>query len=282
MADLIAVTGATGAVGGRVARGLAELGAPQRLLVRDASRAPDLPHAGVVAIPGYHDGASMRAALAGVDTLFLVPAAESPTRVEEHHSAVDAAAAAGVQRIVYLSFVNARPDSVFTLARHHALTEERIRATGLPHTFVRANLYMDFIPNMIGPDDVIRGPADDGRIGAILRDDVADSVVAVLIGDGHDGATYDVTGPEAFTLAEAAAELSRATGRDIRFHDETVEEAYASRASYGAPDWEVEGWVTTYTAIAAGEAALVTDTVERLTGHRPVSLAEHLERERSA
>jgi NAD(P)H dehydrogenase (quinone) len=278
MPELIATTGATGEVGGRVARRLAERGVAQRLVVRDPSRAPALDRAEVRQIAGYGDGASVRAALEGVHTLFLVPAAESIDRVEQHYTAVDAAAAAGVQRIVYLSFVDARPDSTFTLGRHHYLTEERVRATGIPFTFVRMNLYMDFMPNMVGPDGVIRGPAGDGRLAAVLRDDVADAVVAVLTGEGHDGASYDVTGPEAFTLAEAAAAMTEITGRTVRFENETVEEAYASRAVYGAPDWEVEGWVTSYTAIAAGDVARVTDTVERLTGHPPVRLVDYLKR----
>jgi NAD(P)H dehydrogenase (quinone) len=271
MPRLIAVTGATGEVGGRVARRLADRGVSQRLLVRDASRAPALAGAEVREFPGYHAGEELRAALQDVHTLFLVPAAEAPDRVEQHYTAVDAAAAAGVERIVYLSFVNASASSTFTLARHHYLTEERVRATGIPFTFVRMNLYMDFIPAMV-VDGVIRGPAGAGRVGAILRDDVADSVVAVLTGDGHAGRTYDVTGPEAFTLAEAAALMG------ARFEDETVEEAYASRGAFGAPDWEVEGWVTSYTAIAAGELALVTDTVQTLTGHPPVRLADYVSR----
>ena len=69
----------------------------------------------------------------------------------------------------------------------------------------------------------------------------------------HDGRTYDMTGPEAFTMAEAAEELSRVSGRTISYHAETLEEAYASRAHYGAPDWEVAGWVTTYAAVASGD-----------------------------
>src|SRR4051812_4151967 len=107
MADLIAVTGATGEVGGRVARRLAANGVAQRLLVRDASRAPQLDDAAVREFPGYHDGEAMRAALDGVHTLLLVPGAEAIDRVQQHYTAVDAAAAAGVARIVYLSFVNA-------------------------------------------------------------------------------------------------------------------------------------------------------------------------------
>jgi NAD(P)H dehydrogenase (quinone) len=276
MSELIAVTGATGELGGRVARRLADRGVEQRLVVRDPSRAPELAGAHVRQAAGFHDGEGMRDALEGVHTLFFVPAGEAPDRVEQHHTAVDAAAAAGAQRIVYLSFVNASPDATFTLVRHHDLTEEHIRASGLPFTFVRMNLYMDFLPGMFGADGVIRGPAGNGRVGAVLRDDVADVVTAVLTTAGHDGSTYDVTGPEAFTLAEAAATMTEVTGRPARFVDETLEEAYASRQGYGAPDWEVEGWVSTYTAIAAGELDLVTDTVERLAGHPPVRLADYV------
>ena len=124
---MIGVTGATGHVGGRVARQLAERGAEQRLIVRDAARAPSLPGAEVAVAAGYGDGEGMRRALEGVDTLFLVPGRESADRVEQHRSAVEAAVAAGVGRIVYLSFVGAA-DSSFTLGREHGATEEIVRA----------------------------------------------------------------------------------------------------------------------------------------------------------
>lgn len=132
------------------------------------------------------------------------------------------------------------------------------------------------LPALAGADGVIRGPAGDGRVGAVARDDIADVAVAVLLDDGHDGHTYDVTGPEAVTLHEVAETLSLVTRRTITYHVESLEEAYASRSSYGAPEWEVEGWVTTYAAIANGELDVVSDTVGRLTGHSPMSLAEFL------
>jgi uncharacterized protein YbjT (DUF2867 family) len=103
---------------------------------------------------------------------------------------------------------------------------------------------------------------------------VAGVVVALLLGDGHDGATYDVTGPEALTMAEIAATLAERSGKPVAYKEETLEEARASRASYAAPVWQVDAWISTYTAIAAGEVATVTDTVERLTGYRPSTLAE--------
>jgi len=258
---VIAITGATGEVGRRVA---ALVDSP-RLIVRDASRAP----AGfdVRVASGYGDFEAMRAALDGVSTVFLIPAAEAPDRVAQHVSAVDAAVAAGVSWIVYLSFFGAAPDATFTLARDHWATEEHIRSTGVGWTFLRMNLYMDFIPGMVGDDGVIRGPAGDGRASAILRDDVAAAAAAVLAGGDHRGRIYDLTGPSAFSLAEAAALLGAS------YVDESDEEAYASRAGYGAPDWEVRGWVSSYQAIRDGSLAPVSSCVADLTGRSPRSLA---------
>jgi uncharacterized protein YbjT (DUF2867 family) len=260
-----------------VARRLAERGVAQRLVVRDPARAPDLARVDVRAAPGgYADTEGMRAALEGVGTLLLVPAHESVDRAEQHRSAVDAAAAAGVERLVYLSVLNAAPDHVFTLARHHWATEEHVRASGMRFAFLRMSLYLDFMPFFVAPDGVIRGPAGEGHLAPVARDDLADVAVAALIGGVPDGATEDVTGGERFTLAEAAAEMARFSGRPISFENETLEEARASRAPSGAPDWEIEGWVTSYAAIAQGEFDVVSDAVRRLAGHEPATLAEYL------
>jgi NAD(P)H dehydrogenase (quinone) len=274
----IAITGATGQLGGRIARRLAERGVAQRLVVRDPARAPDLPGADVVSA-AYGDPTALRAALDGVSTLMFVSASEVPDRVALHRGALDAALAAGVRRVVYTSFVGAAPEATFTFARDHWYTEEHLRAIGVAHTILRDNLYLDYFPLMVWEDGVIRGPGGDGRAAPVARDDIADAAAAVLLdGAGHDGRTYDLTGPATVSMAEVAAQLSQATGREVRYHDETVEEAYASRAVFGAPDWEVEGWVTTYLAVARGEMDVVTDHVERLAGHPPLSLAEFVAR----
>ncbi|MGZ6857420.1 MAG: SDR family oxidoreductase [Blastococcus sp.] len=280
---VIAVTGATGVLGGRVAARLAATGGvPLRLVVRDAARAPRLPGAEVVENRGgYSDADGLRTALTGVDTLYLVSAAEAEDRLQQHFTAVDAAAAAGVRRIVYTSFVGARPDATFTLVRQHAATEERIAGTGVRHTFLRHNMYADFVPffaTLEGERAVIAAPAGQGRVGFVSRDDLADVGAAVLLrdDDGLAGQALDVTGPEAITLGEAADVLTEITGRAAEYRDQTVEEAWATRRPSGHPDWEIEGWVTSYLAIAAGELSTVTDVVPRLTGHPARTVAEHL------
>jgi uncharacterized protein YbjT (DUF2867 family) len=278
--ELIAVTGVTGGLGGRVARRLAERGVAQRLVAREPGRAPALDGAEVVT-GSYDDPEGLRRAFQGARTLFMVSASEDPDRLRLHANVVDAAVGAGVERVVYTSFYGAAPDCTFTFGRDHWHTEEALKASGLRSTFLRDNLYIDFLPLLAGADGVIRGPAGDGRVAAVARDDIADAAVAVLLGDGgdparHDGRGYDMTGPEALTLAEIAEELSRVAGRPISYQEETVEEAYASRASYGAPDWEVDGWVSTYTAIANGDLEQVSGDLEALAGHPPMRLADFL------
>lgn len=277
---LIAVTGATGKIGGAVAEYLRDAGPTPRLLVRDVSRAPVW--APDVAAAGYGDRRAATEALTGVDILFMVSAAESEDRLEQHRTFIAAAAQAGVRHVVYTSFIGAAPEATFTLARTHWYTEEALRESGMRYTFLRDSFYTDFFIE-VSAEGSITGPAGSGRVGAVARADVAASAAAVLkelAADDrrHDDVTYDLTGPQAFTMEEAARTITEATGRKTVYREETVEEAYASRAHYDVPDWEKDAWVSTYTAIAAGELDVVSDAVAQLTGRRPLSLHDLLVR----
>ena len=308
MTELIAVTAATGHLGRRIAGRLADRGVAQRLVVRDPARAPRLPGADVVAAAYESDAFSP--AVRGVGTLVLISASEARDRVSLHTAAIDAAVAAGVRRIIYVSFLGAAADATFTFARDHWHTEEHLRRSGVAHMILRDSLYLDVLPSFAtlaseatstgatlaseatstgatlaseptgtaATGGVLRGPAGHGRVAAVARDDVADVAVAVACAgdDRYDGRTYDLTGPQAVTMSEVAAELSRAAGRTVTYDAETLEEAYASRAHYGAPGWEVAGWVTSYAAIATGEMDVVTDAVSTLAGHAPMSLSGFL------
>jgi len=276
-APTLAITGSTGALGGLVAHALADL-AP-RLVVRDPSRAPAL---GLpVHQASYADGVAAQAALTGVDVLLMVSAAESDERRAEHRSFIAAAARAGVRHVVYTSFSGADPQATFTLGRDHADAEAAIAGSGMTHTFLRDNFYLDVLPSFADDSGTIRGPAGSGRVGAVARADVADVAAAVLRDPGaHVDATYTLTGPEALTLAEVAERAGRVLGRRLSYTEKSVEEAYASRrAAYpDAADFQLDAWVSTYTAIADGSCAAVTDDVARLAGHRARTLEEALAR----
>lgn len=310
---MFAVTGSTGEVGRRVAEGLAERGLEQRLIVRDPARAPRLPGAEIAVVSSYADARAMGRALAGVTTLFLVSAHDimgvihrslmsgrpvpAYDRLHQHIAVVAAAAAVGVERVVYLSVVGAAPDATFILAHDHFHTEQYIRSTGLAFTFLRPNLYMDKVPELVSGGDVIRAPAGEGRVAWVARDDVARSAVGALIGAGHDGQTYDLTGPEALTMAETAERLTAALGRRITYRAQSLEEAKSrrdtsrmvdmeaarkARTGRGLTDQEVDIWISHYRQIATGEVSSVTDHVTRLSGRPAESLAQYLAKERGS
>ena len=278
MTDLprLALTGSTGAIGGRAARRLAAAGVEQRLLVRDVGEAPQLDGALPVEVSDYGDFDGMKTALSGVDTLFLVSFREAEDRLDRHFRAVDAVASAGVERLVYLSFLQASPESTFKLGRQHYATEQHIRESGVAFTFLRSSFYADFVPFFTGDDGVIRAPAGDGKVSWISRDDIADTVVAALRSETWAGQALENTGPAALDFNETSEILSRVTGLQISYVEETEEEAWESRRPTGAPDWEIEGWVSSYLAVANGELSTVADTVERLTGHPPTDLESFL------
>ena len=126
----------------------------------------------------------------------------------------------------------------------------------------------------------------------LTRDDIAEVAVAVLTGNGHAGHTYDVTGPEAITMAETAERLSAAVKRKIVYRAQTPQEARTTRSTsrlekfdaerrlltgHGLDEYEVDVFVTHFMQIAAGDLANVSDTVPRLTGRPAQSLAEYLQ-----
>ena len=277
---MIAVTGSTGAVGGLVARSLAgsDFRLDLRLLVRDPERAPDIDCD--VRVCEYADEEAAVAALRGVDVLFMVSASEARDRREQHRTFIRAAARAGVRHVVYTSFAGAGPDATFTLGRDHHDAETAIRESGMTWTFLRDNFYLDLLPLFADQDGVLRGPAGRGRVAGVARADVADVAVEVLRSpESHADTTYTLTGPEALTLDEVAARAGAVLGRSLRFEDESVEDAYAwRREAYGAEDWQLDAWVSTYTAIADGSVAEVTGDVERVTG-RPARTIEQALRE---
>lgn len=274
----IGITGATGQIGGRVARLLAQSGSGQlRLVVRDASRAPQLQvtPAPQVAEAEFGDLAACREAFTGVDALLLVSAAEAEDRLAQHETAIRAAAEAGVRHVVYTSFLGAAEDAEFTLARDHGATEQMIRRSGMTWTFLRDSFYADVLVDFAGADGVIRGPAGQGRCAFVAREDVAE-VAARILQDpsAFTDTVLELTGPEAIDLATAAELMTQALGRPIRYEEETLAQARASRASYDPPEWMMDAWLSTYTAIGSGALDRVSPDVAAVLGRPPLSVIE--------
>src|SRR5699024_9786381 len=170
-----------------------------------------------------------------IDTVFFVSAHEESDRVGLHRAFINAAKDAGVRQIVYLSFVGASDSAGFLLARDHGETEQVIRNSGLQYTFLRDNFYAEAIAGFAGDDCVIRGPAGHGHVACVARRDVSAVAAEVLRSPAeHLNRVYDLTGPQAITLDEAARILTDVTGQPHSYVDETMDQARASRAAYNA------------------------------------------------
>ena len=141
------------------------------------------------------------------------------------------------------------------------------------YAFLLDNFYSEMMATIANADSIIAGPADDGRVAFVSQRDVAQAAANVIadIACGnhrHDNQTYTLTGSQSLNFAEIAAVLTEITSKPYRYHNETVEEAFASRkAEYSdTPDWQIEAWVSTYTAIAKGEFAAISDDLPQLLG----------------
>ncbi|QMU29041.1 SDR family oxidoreductase [Adhaeribacter radiodurans] len=271
MANKILITGATGHIGNRVAEILKDYDS-LRLMSRQPEELADFTRAEKVK-GDYKDNATLQDAFDGIDTAFIVSGYAAPgQRALLHKNAIAAAVIAGVKHIVYLSFQGASANSKFPMSQDHFQTEEFIKQSGLSFTVLRDSFYMDLIPEMFGEQQLMKGPGGRGQVAWVAREDVARTIAQVLLNPVAHQGTYDLTGPEALTLAQTAERLTQIQGKNYRYQEETITQAIRWRNDLGAPAWEVATWIGSYLAIAAGEVAPVSNAVEQITGQKPFSL----------
>jgi uncharacterized protein YbjT (DUF2867 family) len=274
---MILVTGATGHAGSHVVRALRERGAHVRAFVRDADRARERLGDGVeLAVGDFSDAGSLRAAIDGAATMFL-SCADDPRRVEWESRAIDLAVAAGVQRVVKLSTTTAALGAPVAFWDWHARVERHLHAAAVPWIVLRASFFMSNLFALAGHvarDGLLCGPVAGARIAMIDPRDVGAAAAAALTGAGSDGATYLLTGPEAITYADAAAELSAATGRPIAFADVSPQAARLGMLEEGVPEFVADQLLRVYAALRDGAAGEVADGVETLTGRPPRRFAD--------
>ena len=270
---MILVTGATGANGAELVKLLASRGAPLRAMVRkvaDAGALADL--AGVKLVAGdFDDRASLERVLEGVDRAFLLT--PSTDRAEAQQIGfVEAAEAAGVQRLVVLSQFASAADSPVRFLRYHAAVEAAAQRSKLAWTFLRPNLFMQGLlqfKGMIAATGGFAAAIGDARVSVVDVRDNAAAAAAALTEDGHEGRTYNLTGPEALTHAEMAQMLSEAAGRRITFHDAPERQMVDALRQAGMPPWQVDGLLEDYAHYRRGEAAEIATGVEDATGAPP-------------
>ena len=274
----IAVTGVTGNLGGMVSGLCKKNGIEVRNLARNVEKAEKLGFSNVFK-SNYDKSGDTVKSLEGIEVLFMVSGSENPNRVQQHKDFIDAAKIAGVSHVIYLSFYNASKNSIFTLGRDHYATEEYIKENGFKYTFLRDNFYVDFFVDLCREYSEIKGPAGNGKVSAVVRSDVSEVVAKILENPGKwENQTLNMTGPEELSMDEIVKAVSEYFGKEIKYIEETVEEAYESRKIWKAEQWEYDSWVSTYTAIAENEQSGISNDIEKVLGRKATSLVEYLEK----
>ena len=275
----IIVTGASGHLGRLSVEALLARGVPASDIVatsRDVTRIKDLAERGVVVRRAdFAEPDGLPAAFEGADRLLLVSTTTVDGRVANHRRAVDAAVAAGASLVAYTSMLHADTATTVLSATHHA-TEEYLRER-VPSVMLRNGWYLENytaqLPQVLGGGALV-GAAGRGRISAATRADYADAAAVVLTGGGHAGAVYELGGDEAFTLAELAAAISAAVGKQIGYTDLPADGFARVLADAGVPAELVHVLVDADLAMGRGELFTDSGDLRRLIGRATASPAE--------
>jgi NAD(P)H dehydrogenase (quinone) len=289
MAAKLLVTGASGNLGKLTLDALLERGvAPGDIIAttRDAAKLADYAAKGItVRVADFNDSASLVTAFAGAERLALISTNSIGTRVDQQKAAVQAAKAAGVKHIVYTSMPNPTPKSHITFEAEHRLTEEEIKASGLDYTILRnswyqENLFMN-LPQALKTGQWFTS-AGEGKVSHIARAECADALAAVLIAPPAPKSTYTLTGAASYTNAEIAAMTSEVTGKPIAVINLTDEELAGGMKSAGVPEAMIPFILGFEKNTRVGDADLVNDDLEKLTGKKPRSLRAFLDANKDA
>ena len=270
---MILVTGATGTNGVEVLKQLAATGERARGLVRDPIKAQKiLPPEIELARGDLDDSQSLLAAMEGVEKVFLLcPVSQKQPELEAN--VVDAARQAGVSQIVKFSVLHASPESPSQLLRWHAQTEQHIRASGVPFTFLRPNIFMQEILRQsaaIKSQGVFYQPfGPDVRLSFVDVRDNAAVAAKVLSESGHEGKIYELTGPAALTFGEVAEKLSAVAGRKVQYVQVSLDQWKQSFAATGAPQWLIDIVAGLYATFVPANS-IVSEGVPRVLG-RPAT-----------
>ncbi|MEU4013246.1 SDR family oxidoreductase [Streptomyces pseudogriseolus] len=274
----IVVTGASGKLGRHVVEQLLEKVPAEQVtaVVRSPEKVADLAGRGIrVAVADYNAPETFDGLFAAGDKVLLISGNEfDKGRVRQHSLVIDAAKAAGVALLAYTS---APATLTATLADDHRGTERALFDSGVPYVLLRNGWYHENYTENLGPvleHNAVVAAAGEGRISSASRADYAAAAVAVLTGEGHENATYELGGDEAWSFAQYAAELSRQTGREIVYNPVTPEQLTGILVGAGLPEPMAAMFAGVDAAIAEGQLVVDSGDLSRLAGRPTTPLAE--------
>ena len=265
---MILITGASGNVGGEVLKQASDARLALRAAYQSPAKAKQAPAGVEAVVMDYTRPETVRAALRGVDALFLVaPPVSNVADLEGN--VVRECQEAGVTHIVKLSALGGR-QAIFPSL--HCDSEERIEASGVPYTFLRANGFMQnfatYNGETIRTQSAFYAAQGDGAVSHVDVRDIAAVAVKVLSGRGHEGKTYALTGPEALTNSQVATILSRVAGREIKYVSLPAAELKKAMLGAGVPEWSADALLDLQRLYREGKAGMVDPAVEEITGRK--------------
>jgi uncharacterized protein YbjT (DUF2867 family) len=270
-AGTILVVGATGTVGREVVRRLSAAGVRPLALIHTGRSGP-VPGDPLDRVSADLDRpATVEAALAGVDRLFLLTR-QTGRQLAQEQTVIAAAARAGVGRVVKLSVFRAEERSPLQIARQHGQAERVLQDSGLQHTVLRPVFFMQNLLGMVR-DGTIATAAQDGRVAMIDARDIAAAAVAALTTVPAEGRVYTLTGPEAVSFDHVADVLGRQADQALR-HVRVPAEAVSERLrGAGAEAWFAADMAALHGMLADGYEDVITPDVSALTGAPATPLA---------
>lgn len=280
---MIVVTGATGQLGSRIVRHLlTRLPASEvAVSVRDPARASDLATLGVRVRRGDLTAPeTLDVAFEGATQLLLVSAGTTgPEGLAQHVAGIDAAARAGVGRIVYTSHQAASAESLFAPMPDHAATEQHLAAVAPTSTVLRNGFYASTVPLLLGravETGELVAPAD-GPVSWTAHEDLAEAAAIILTGEPHPGATPPLTATEQLDLADVAGVLGDLLGRPVRRVVVDDEEWRAGLVARGVPEEQADLLLGLFLASRRGEFAAAGTDLTDLLGRPTTPLRQVLE-----
>ncbi len=278
----ITVTGATGQFGNLVINNLLDRGVqPEdiRASVRNPAKAVRHQERGIDVRRGdFDDAEALRHAFSGTDHVLIISTDRVGGRVEQHRRAVQAARDAGVKRILYTSVVDmGSGDATHPIAIDHRATEQFIRETGIPYTFLRNSFYAEY---MLAPvvqaidDGTFVSSIGEGKLGAVARTDLAAAAAAALCETGLENRVYELTYPRTWDYREAVEIVSKVSGKPLRYRPVSDEEMIRVMQQAGAPETAIQMAVGMNRTLREGNLSKTSGDLARILGRPAVSLEE--------
>lgn len=278
---MVLVTGATGNLGTNVVAQLLKKSTKDNFVVTSSNPegVQKLEAQGLQArLANFSDSNSLKEAFKGIDKILLISTMD-PNRFEQHKNVIDVAKEQGVKHIVYTSLAinDINTSGVKDLMISHFQTENYIKNSGLTYTILRNTMYADALTQILGSNVMVQGinlPGGDGKVPYVLRREMGEGTANLLLQDGHNNKTYEITGSQSYGYSDIATTLSKLNGKEVKYNDISEDELKNTLKEIGFPEFTIYLHTGTIYDIKTHQYEIETKSLETLLGRPTASLED--------